>query len=369
MLEVLKKLGRSSALGYVAAVTAPLLATLLFTWLPLPAFLFEHVAILLVVAFSIAWGLGAAATTAVMTVLADSLLLLEPIGEPATTGLREAVDLSLFVGVALIFSGLVSKARNERARAEEAAERERRVREDRDRLIATVSHDLATPLAVLGGTLQFVRRSGISTEGELPRLVSRLETATARATSLVKTLAEAHALDTEQLALKVAPVDLRDLIAPVVEMFDRWSDRHPVVLAVPDRPVIVEGDADRLTRVVENLVSNAIKYSPNGGAVEVSLDLESEHARIGVRDYGMGISDDALPHIYERAYRAPEASATAPGLGLGLTIATQIISRHGGRMDVRRADGAGTIVSLRLPLSRAGWARVPVSASLESSRV
>jgi signal transduction histidine kinase len=165
----------------------------------------------------------------------------------------------------------------------------------------------------------------------------------------VKTLTDAQALDAEGFAIELAPLDLRELVAPIVHMLDRLSDRHPVVLAMPETPVVVHGDADRLRRVVENLVNNAIKYSPEGGAVEVSIAVEHGAAVVRVRDYGIGISPDALPRIFERSYRAPEAAATAPGLGLGLSIAAHVVARHGGTIEARPADGGGTVMSLVLP--------------------
>ena len=221
----------------------------------------------------------------------------------------------VFAGVAIVVSGLVAKARRERARAEEAAERERRARDERDRLIATVSHDMATPLAVLSGTLQFMRHAGARTESELARLLVRLETATGRATSLVRTLADAQALDADGFTLTVRAVDLREILAPIAQMLDRVSDRHPVVLAMPDTPVIVQADAERLQRVVENVVSNAIKYSPDGGGVEMCLTVEMQQAVIRVRDYGIGISSEALPHVFDRSYRARGSRRSSAGTG------------------------------------------------------
>lgn len=253
-----------------------------------------------------------------------------------------------------------SRRRRERTRAsshvarlvaEQAAERERRAREDRDRLIATVTHDLATPLTVLSGTVQFVKRHGTASEADLSRLVGRIETASARATSLVRTLADAQALESDDFGLRLDTLDLRALVAPIVEMMDRFSDRHPIVVVNPEQLVHVVADGDRLQRVPENLINNAIKYSRDGGAVELSIASEGDHAAIRVRDYGIGISTEALPQILEVSYRAREATACAPGLGLGLSIAAQVIARHRGTIEAAPADGCGTTFTVRLPLA------------------
>jgi signal transduction histidine kinase len=208
-------------------------------------------------------------------------------------------------------------------------------------MVATISHDLATPLSVLGASVQFARRVGHLDDADLARLLVRLETATMRATSLVKTLTDMQALDADGFALNMGVHDVRALVAPIVHMLDRVSDRHPVALAAPDSAVLVRGDADRLQRVVENLVNNAIKYSPDGGAVEVTITADTTDVVLRVRDYGIGISAGARPLIFERSYRAPEAVGTAPGLGLGLSIAAHVVGLHGGTITAQPGDGGG----------------------------
>jgi signal transduction histidine kinase len=342
-------LGTSRVAGYVSALLVPIAITVAVSWLRLPPFVFEHLIVLLVVGIAVPWGLGPSVLTALVAVVADDVVFREPIGQPAITGIRDVIDLALFALVALIISGLVTRAHADRLAARDAAERERRAREDRDRLIATVSHDLATPLSVLATTVQFARRVGNVAEVDLARLLVRLETATARAISLVRTLTDAQALDSDGFALNLGVHDVRALVAPIVQMLDRVSERHPLVLAVPAGPVLVRGDADRLQRVIENLVNNAIKYSPEGGTIEVSITTEDRSVVVRVRDHGIGISAEALPHIFERSYRATEAAATAPGLGLGLSIAAHVVALHGGTISAQPGDGGGTVVTMRLP--------------------
>jgi signal transduction histidine kinase len=361
-----KHFATSAAAGYAAAIAVPIALTYAVTWLRMPPFVFEHLVVLLVVGIAIPWGLGPAGVTALASVVSDNVLLREPVGQPTITGFRDVVDLALFAAVAVIVSGLVRREQRARLAAQQAADRERQAREDRDRLIATVTHDLATPLSVLSGTVQFARQHGINADTDVPRLFGRLERASTRATSLVKMLADAEALESEGFALNIATHDLRDVVAPIVEMMDRFSDRHPVVLAVPERPVNVQADADRLQRVIENLVTNAIKYSPDGGAVEVSVSVESDDVALRVRDYGIGISHKALPRIFDRSFRAPEASAHAPGLGLGLSIAAEVVARHGGTITAGGAQGGGTIVCVRLPLALKEHRR-PAPAGVEQS--
>ena len=342
---------RSQATGYAAGLAVPVGITYAVAWLGWPPFVFEHLIVLLVVAIAAPYGVGPAIVAAVTSVVADNVLLREPIGRPTITGYRDVLDLLLFAAVAVVISELVRRAHAARGLAEQAAERERRAREDRDRLIATVTHDLATPLSVLSGTMQFVKRHRSATEADLSRLLGRIETASARATALVRTLADAQALESRDFGLRTDIHDLQALVRPIVEMMDRFSERHPIVLDAPDHPVNVNADGERLQRVLENLIHNAIKYSPDGGRVELSISSDREHAVIRVRDYGIGISAEALPRIFEASYRAREAAMCAPGLGLGLSIASQVIARHGGRIEAAPAETRGTIVTVRLPLA------------------
>jgi signal transduction histidine kinase len=340
---------RTSFSGYAVAVLVPLIAVAMGTRLGMPAFVFEHLAVLFVVAVAIQWGMRPALVAAVAASLGDNLLLREPIGRPAVTGVRDVLDLILFVVVAATVGWLVASARREKVRAQLAADLERRAREERDRLVMTISHDLATPLAAIRGTVQFAQRFGRRSDIDIVRLMTRVDSAAARAISLVRTLNDVRTLDSGELSLHLETTDVRSLLASVVQMLDRFSERHPIALAMPEEPVFIRCDRDRLQRVFDNLVMNAIKYSPDGGAVEVTLRIEAQRVVVCVRDYGMGISPGARPRIFERAYRAPEAEATAPGLGLGLNIAAEIVQRHGGTIDVHAALPNGTSVLVRLP--------------------
>lgn len=345
----LMSLLRSRPAGYAVGSVVPVVLTYVCSELALPAFVFEHLVVLLVLGVAVPWGLGPAVAAVFVSVVSDNVLLREPVGSATITGYRDVLDLLLFAVVAIVVSSLVTRAHAARAAAQESAVRERRAREERDRLIATFSHDLATPLSVLSGTVQFAKYRG-ATEVDWAHLLQRLDTATARATSLLRMLSDAQALETENLGLELRAHDLRALVAPIVQMMDRFSERHPVVLSTPDTPVVVNADGPRLQRVLENLVNNAIKYSPHGGTVEVFLERQGKDALVSVRDHGIGISPEALPRIFDRSFRAPEAIAFAPGLGLGLSIAAEVVARHGGTISACPADGGGTKLTVRLPL-------------------
>jgi len=330
--------------AYGIAVAVPLAIMVGGTLVGLPEFAFEDLTILIVVACTLRLGLGPGVTAAVVAAFGDDILLREPIGYPTITGLRDIVDVTFFLIVAFIVAWLVARVDRERRRAEKAVD-------ERDRLIATITHDLGAPLAAIRGTVQFVRRFGASADVDLSRLLARLDTASARATSLIRMLTDARAIESGGLKLETALTDVRECLTPVVEMLERVSDHHEIATAMPDHPVFVEADVDRLQRVFENLVTNAIKYSPEGGPVEISLSTDDRGAVVEVRDYGMGISQEALPHLFEQAYRAPEAARATAGMGLGLTISAEIVKRHGGTIRAAAAMPRGARLTVTLPLA------------------
>lgn len=183
------------------------------------------------------------------------------------------------------------------------------------------------------------------------RLLIRMERAAARVASLARALADSKSLDAQSLTLSVDLVDLRTLVGPIVRMLDRLSDRHPITLTSHSRSLVVLGDAYHLARMVESLITNAVKYSPAGGAIEVRMHEEQGFAELTVRDYGIGFSPSELERIFEPGYRTPRAVTIAPGLGLGLYLSSEVIRRHGGTIAGTAQDLAGALFTVRLPLA------------------
>lgn len=338
------------ALGrYLLATALPLAAILLAVQLAMPAFIVEHLMVLLVVALALLGGRGPAILVAVVASIGDNVLLREPIGRPAIDGFRDVVDFGLFLVVAATVGWLVNRLRATKEQALSAAKRERFAREQRDQLVATVTHDLATPLTAIQSTLQFLRENASVTAVDLPRLLVRIETAAARATSLVLTLQDVRSLEDDALSLNVQRADLRTIVEPTVRMLDRFSDRHPIALTIPDAPLLVDCDVERVGRVIENLLTNAIKYSPHGGPVAISALEEHGLAVVRVEDNGIGIP--ALDNrLFELGYRTDRAAAVASGLGLGLYIAAAIVRRHGGTVEASPRESGGSVFTVRLPL-------------------
>jgi signal transduction histidine kinase len=207
---------------------------------------------------------------------------------------------------------------------------------------------LRTPLTVIKGNADLMRKMGSVDEESL----SGIEDETDRLTRLVGNLLLETQAESGKLPLHFAPLELDTLLLEVFKQM-RVLARDRVHLKITEiDQVLVNGDRDRLEQVLINLISNAIKYTPQGGDIFLSLAKVSDNARIIVRDTGMGISKEDLPHIFERFYRAEKSRSRAMpgGFGLGLSIAYWIVTNQGGRIEVDSAEGKGTTFLIYLPL-------------------
>ncbi|NMO15072.1 hypothetical protein HPC49_08225 [Pyxidicoccus fallax] len=220
----------------------------------------------------------------------------------------------------------------------------------RDEFLLVASHELRTPLTSLSLTLEAMERKHQSGR-ETPR--EHLQRARRKVTcliGLVDDLLDVGRIQRGHLELQQAPVTLGSLLAEVIASFRPLSPRHHLTLELPQGEVFVKGDEARLTQVFNNLLDNAIKYSPEGGAVRVKLTRDEGEARVSVSDEGVGIPAEQFPELFERFFRARTTLATSfGGLGLGLYITRNLVERHGGRIDVQSEVGRGTTFAVTLP--------------------
>jgi signal transduction histidine kinase len=216
------------------------------------------------------------------------------------------------------------------------------------RFLADVSHELRTPLTVIKGNVDLMRKVG-SVDDEL---LGGIEDEADRLTRLVGNLLLETQAESGKLPLHFGPLELDTLLLEVFKKM-RVLARDRVRIRVTEiDQVQVNGDRDRLEQVLINLISNAIKYTAQGGEVLLSLAKVGGNARLLVRDTGVGISKEDLPHIFERFYRAEKSrSRMMPGgFGLGLSIAHWIVTHHDGHIEVDSAEGQGTSFAIYLPL-------------------
>lgn len=144
---------------------------------------------------------------------------------------------------------------------------------------------------------------------------------------------------------------LQSLVGRLVDEIRPTLEKHTLLLRGSDKPLMIEGDELRLEQAIQNLIGNAIKYSPVGGAIHVRVEQRDNHACVAVSDQGIGIPAEALAEIFERFYRAKNAGEQQiPGMGLGLYVVKQIVILHDGEIHVESKEGAGSTFTICLPL-------------------
>jgi signal transduction histidine kinase len=151
------------------------------------------------------------------------------------------------------------------------------------------------------------------------------------------------------LAINLSDVALDSLVQRIAERFRTQTSRHMIVVDFSENFPVILGDEDRLRQVFSNLISNAIKYSPAGGEIRITGRVRTDQVILCVQDQGPGIAVDDIPHVFDRFYRASDASRTTKGAGLGLYLARAVIEAHSGRIWVDPKPGDGARICFSLP--------------------
>lgn len=226
--------------------------------------------------------------------------------------------------------------------------RHRRLQDD---FIALAAHELRTPLTAIQGSLELLGRwSQDAADSRVPRTIATALHQARRLKMLVNDLTDVGRLQSGNLVLSLAEVDLVALTTEVVEIAKGLAEQHPITLDVPTEPLTVRGDAIRLEQVLLNLLTNALMHTPPTTGIEVRLRREDGGAVLTVHDSGTGIAADLLPHLFERFYQvARPGRGPQAGMGLGLYIAHQLVEAHDGRIVVASAPGEGTTFTVWLP--------------------
>jgi PAS domain S-box-containing protein len=224
----------------------------------------------------------------------------------------------------------------------------------RDQFLSIASHELKTPLTSLMGYVDLMQRraarAGEQSERD-QRAIRVVGEQAARLNKLIGALLDLSRIETGQLSIERGLVDLNALARRLVEETQPTTDRHTITFSGDDQPVMLLGDELRLEQVIQNLIQNAIKYSPVGGTVAVQIERQGANAYVRVSDQGIGIPATALPQLFRRFYRAPNAdSQHISGMGIGLYVVKEIIELHGGTVEAASQEGQGSTFTLCLPL-------------------
>jgi len=231
----------------------------------------------------------------------------------------------------------------------------KRAEQEREEYIHTISHDLRAPLTVIQGQAQMLERTLGRRAADSPprRSAEAIRTSAKRMNAMIQDLVDAAGIEAGQLRMDVRPLDLHAGISDLKERLAAVGGER-IRVEAPEKLPQVSADPDRVERILTNLLTNALKYSLPGTPVTVTLTKRKGEVVTAVSDRGPGIPPDALPHLFERYYRAREAREHRAGLGLGLYIAKGLVEAHGGRIWVESRAGQGSTFYFTLPAARRG---------------
>jgi signal transduction histidine kinase len=221
----------------------------------------------------------------------------------------------------------------------------------KDEFFSLVTHEIRSPLTSISGYAQLMLRR-LPPEGDaiLRRSAVTIVEQSRRMQELVDNLLDLSRLSLGRFSLDKMKVDLAGLARQVVESLQITSAHHTLHLTAPEHLLVI-CDGQRIHQVFENLIGNAIKYTPGGGPVEVIVTPGETEVEVSVRDQGIGIGPEHLPHIFERYYQGETAEGARAGLGVGLNVCLEIVQAHGGRIWAESEGGKGSVFHFTLPIS------------------
>jgi signal transduction histidine kinase len=283
----------------------------------------------------------------------SGVLTIEREGEMPADERQAITALALHIGAALENARLTAQQRrfaDELAEKVQAAtERLQSVDRAKSAFVAMASHELRTPLTALVGFSELLATRTFRPE-EVRRQASVMRRQTLRLARIIDDFLDLSRLERgEPPQLQIDAVDVGAAVTAAADLFETpQRPRRIVVDCAPDLP-LVRADPQALERIVANLISNALKYSPPAATVAVRARAVDQAVSIAIEDHGPGIAPAALPRIFEPYFRAPDAVGRAPGSGLGLAMVKSLVDAHEGRIQVESSVGIGTRVTLELP--------------------
>jgi signal transduction histidine kinase len=305
----------------------------------------------LVVALAGRWGgLGAAIFACIASIPLVDLYLLEPTGRLDLFS-RQAVQLTLVLLAGLLLGWLLNRLNVARDRAEQHAEAERAALDERDALLRIIAHDLRSPLTAIKARAQLAELSLHRDPPDVPSALHSVGTTLPQVDRVNRLLDDLQTVGRSDGALSVelAPLDLAPLVVRVGERWQADTKSHRLDLQVAET-LPTSADAARIEQVLDNLLANAVKYSPRGSVIRLSGWVDRNEVRLAVSDSGPGIPLGEQGKIFERFYRrAADRQGRHPGLGLGLFIARELAQAQQGNLWVESDGHHGSTFVLALP--------------------
>lgn len=238
----------------------------------------------------------------------------------------------------------------------DVTEREK-IERDRRQFVSNVSHELRTPLTSVRSYSEALSDGALEDPKLAREFLDVIQRETDRMIRMISDLLSLSRMDSNRQEMNLELIDLSRLVDHILDRFDMMlsseeyaNKDYKILRELSDKPIWVEADQDRLTQIIDNILNNAIKYSPDGGNITVRLMTTHNEALLSIQDQGLGIPQKAIPHIFERFYRVDKArSREQGGTGLGLAIAKEVVERLNGRIWVNSIENKGSSFYISLP--------------------
>ncbi|KKB39495.1 cell wall metabolism sensor histidine kinase WalK [Bacillus thermotolerans] len=226
-----------------------------------------------------------------------------------------------------------------------------KIEAERREFVTNVSHELRTPLTTMRSYLEALAEGAWQDPDIAPHFLEVTQTETERMIRLVNDLLQLSKFDSRDYQLAKKDVDFTEFFNKIIDRFEMTKSQEVTFKRqLPRYPIYVEIDTDKLTQVIDNIISNAMKYSPEGGQLTFKVEENTDNIKVSIRDQGMGIPKKNINRIFERFYRVDRArSRKMGGTGLGLAIAKEIVTAHGGHIWATSTEGKGTTICFTLP--------------------
>lgn len=221
--------------------------------------------------------------------------------------------------------------------------------EKKDEFIGLASHELKTPLTSITGYLQIIDR--LKTDEQSGRFVDKTIKQVRKLSGLVNDLLDVSKIEAGKLQMRKATFDLLEIIRDAIELMQQTNDKYTILLETVVDTCTVRADSQRIEQVMVNLLSNAIKYSHGAGEIIVRVNKTEKNVNVSIQDFGIGIAANKQGNVFSRFYRVEDLDAHISGLGIGLYLCHEIITRHNGKIWVESELGAGSTFHFSLPLN------------------
>ena len=234
---------------------------------------------------------------------------------------------------------------------------EERIEEERKQFVTNVSHELRTPLTSMRSYIEALIDGAWKDEELAPRFLDVAQSETDRMIRMMQDLLHLSRIDSGRSELTKELIDITALFTQVLNRFDMLLDsedyrnnNYSIERDLIDEAIFVDIDPDRMVQVLDNVMNNAIKYSPDGGVISAKMIVTADEVKIMITDEGLGIPEEDLGDIFKRFYRVDRARSRAMGgSGLGLAISREVVEQHGGKIWAESVERKGTTFNITLP--------------------